>query len=101
MRAGDGAKGIGAGDDRQAEGERHAGIADPQMGDAGGEDGAAATPQDQPECSDKLRDQPACHAIPPLTIAGTEHGRALSIKPHPVAPRSETARDVAVPRRAT
>ena len=54
VAARDRADGVGHGQDRQAEGERDAGEADAELGKAGGEHGAAAAAEDEPEGADGL-----------------------------------------------
>ncbi len=57
MAARDRAEGIGAGQDRQAEGERYAGEADPQIWKGRSKNRAAAPAESKPECAEKFRRQ--------------------------------------------
>src|SRR5579871_6970832 len=61
MRAGNMSEGVGAGEDRQSEGEGHAGVAYSEIGDTGCQNRAPATAKHQPGCPQKLRNQFAWH----------------------------------------
>ena len=68
MRARDRRHGVGHGHHREAEGQRHAGKADAELGKGRGQHGAAAAAQDEPGRAEELGIEPVGHwlQIPPI-----------------------------------
>ena len=74
-------EGVGHGQHRQDEGQGHPQEPDPRLRERGGEDGAAAAAEDQPEGTDALGGHPLTErptAVPPLSPARQRPGAAAA-----------------------